>query len=57
MLVESENYIFLLVMGRAAPNVPTEAMEGIWVIAARHISAMYRLRLKKRYCIIDYGYV
>ena len=46
-LVVAGKSIFLILLGRPCPNTPDEMMERIWIISAKHISNMYRWKLRQ----------
>ena len=41
------NDIFLTLMGTQPDDIPANVMIEFWLIAAKHIAAMYRGRMKK----------
>ena len=46
-VLKAGNDIFLTLMGRQPNDVPAEVMIEFWLLAAKHIAAMYRGRMKK----------
>ena len=37
----------LVLIGRRCPNTPDTVMEQFWLIAAKHISSMYRWKMRQ----------
>ena len=46
-LLESNVNIFWVLMGKPCEGIPDSSMVSIWITAARHISRMYKWKLKQ----------
>ena len=39
--------VFWILLGKPVDNIPIESMKNIWIYSARHISDMYRWKLRE----------